>query len=118
MSLSPALGGCDWMMAAAQSMTTNVNAHLRYPGLKSFPQKALADKQHKNGMHGGMLSFEVRGGTSAGRKLMDTVQRPWSLCENLGATESIITCPAVCAGAPSHCSRNDVYSAPHGSRRS
>ena len=26
---------------------------------------------------------------------MDTIQRPWSLCENLGATESIITCPAV-----------------------
>ena len=68
----------------------------RYPGLKSFPQKALADKQHDNGLHGGMLWFEVRGGTEAGRKLMDTVQRPWSLCENLGATESIITCPAVC----------------------
>jgi cystathionine gamma-lyase len=26
---------------------------------------------------------------------MDSVQRPWSLCENLGATESILTCPAV-----------------------
>ena len=26
---------------------------------------------------------------------MDTIQRPWSLCENLGAVESIITCPAV-----------------------
>jgi len=66
-----------------------------YPGLASFPQKALADKQHKNGIHGGMLWFEVIGGTAAGRKLMDTVQRPWSLCENLGATESIITCPSV-----------------------
>ncbi|RNF01682.1 cystathione gamma lyase [Trypanosoma conorhini] len=66
-----------------------------YPGLKSFPQKALADRQHANNCHGGMLWFEVRGGTAAGRKLMDTVPRPWSLCENLGATESIITCPAV-----------------------
>ncbi len=26
---------------------------------------------------------------------MNSIQRPWSLCENLGATESIITCPAV-----------------------
>ena len=26
---------------------------------------------------------------------MNSVQRPWSLCENLGATESICTCPAV-----------------------
>ena len=66
-----------------------------YPGLASFPQKALADKQHRDGMHGGMLWFEVAGGTEAGRKLMNTAQRPWSLCENLGATESILTCPAV-----------------------
>eukprot|EP00796_Vickermania_ingenoplastis_P005344 gene5345-3843_t len=66
-----------------------------YPGLKSFPQKELADRQHRNGLHGAMLWFEVKGGTPAGRKLMDTVERPWSLCENLGACESIITCPAV-----------------------
>ncbi len=26
---------------------------------------------------------------------MNSVPRPWSLCENLGATESIITCPSV-----------------------
>lgn len=68
---------------------------VRYPGLASHPQKALADKQHRNGLHGGMLWFEVKGGTSAGQKLMDTVEKPWCLCENLGATESIITCPAV-----------------------
>lgn len=42
-----------------------------------------------------MLWFEVRGGTEAGRRLMDTIPRPWSLCENLGASESIITCPSV-----------------------
>lgn len=68
---------------------------VRYPGLASFPQKALADKQHLNGLHGGMLWFEVKGGVDAGRKLMNTVPRPWSLCENLGASESIITCPSV-----------------------
>jgi len=68
---------------------------VRYPGLASFPQKALADKMHKNGLHGGMLWFEVKGGSGAGRKLMDSINRPWSLCENLGAVESIITCPSV-----------------------
>merc|ERR1719263_2058631 len=68
---------------------------VQYPGLKTFPQKELADRQHLNGVHGGMLWFEVKGGSEAGRKLMDSVQRPWSLCENLGATESIITCPSV-----------------------
>ena len=66
-----------------------------YPGLPSFPQKALADKQHRDGLHGGMLWFEIKGGSEAGTLLMNTVQRPWSLCENLGATESIITACAV-----------------------
>merc|ERR1719443_2403404 len=66
-----------------------------YPGLASFPQKELADRQHKDGMHGAMLWFEVKGGTESGRKLMNSIPRPWSLCENLGALESICTCPAV-----------------------
>ncbi len=67
-----------------------------YPGLKSFPQKALADKLHRDGLHGGMLWFDLKsGGSIAGTKLMNTIQRPWSLCENLGATESIITACAV-----------------------
>jgi len=66
-----------------------------YPGLKSFAQKELADRQHLNGLHGGMLWFEVKGGSENGRKLMDTVRRPWTLAENLGACESIITCPSV-----------------------
>ena len=68
---------------------------VRYPGLASFPQKELADRQHANGLHGAMLWFEVKGGSEAGRVLMNSVQRPWSLCENLGAVESICTCPSV-----------------------
>jgi len=66
-----------------------------YPGLESFPQKELADRYHRNGLHGGMLWFDIIGGSEAGTKLMDNIQRPWSLCENLGATESIITACAV-----------------------
>jgi len=66
-----------------------------YPGLASHPQKALADKYHRDGIHGGMLWFDVQGGSEAAIRLMDSVQRPWSLCENLGATESIITACAV-----------------------
>eukprot|EP00922_Rhytidocystis_sp_ex-Travisia-forbesii_P054494 GHVS01080766.1.p1 GENE.GHVS01080766.1~~GHVS01080766.1.p1 ORF type:complete len:419 (+),score=22.50 GHVS01080766.1:80-1336(+) len=70
-------------------------ASVSYPGLDSFPQRALALKQHRNDLQGGMLCFEVRGGTEAGVKMMNSIKRPWSLCENLGACESIITCPAV-----------------------
>jgi cystathionine beta-lyase/cystathionine gamma-synthase len=66
-----------------------------YPGLASFPQKAIADKYHRDNLHGGMLWFEIEGGSPAGTKLMNSIQRPWSLCENLGATESIITACAV-----------------------
>jgi cystathionine beta-lyase/cystathionine gamma-synthase len=66
-----------------------------YPGLASHPQKALADKYHRDNIHGGMLWFDVQGGSEAAIRLMDSIQRPWSLCENLGATESIITACAV-----------------------
>merc|ERR1711977_654828 len=66
-----------------------------YPGLKSFPQKDLADRLHRDNLHGSMLWFDIEGGSAAGVKLMNTCARPWSLCENLGATESIITACAV-----------------------
>merc|ERR1712217_710945 len=66
-----------------------------YPGLASHPQKELADRYHRNNLHGGMLWFDIVGGSEAGTRLMNSIQRPWSLCENLGATESIITACAV-----------------------
>merc|ERR1712070_750376 len=85
---------------SAMQIATWLEAHpkvekVMYPGLASFPQKDIADKQHRNGLHGGMLWFDVQGGDQAAIKLMDNVKRPWTLCENLGATESIITACAV-----------------------
>jgi len=68
---------------------------VRYPGLEDFPQRELALRQHNNNLHGSMLWFEVKGGTDAGVRLMNNIGKPWSLCENLGTVESIITCPAV-----------------------
>lgn len=84
----------------AQAIADFLEAHpkvtkVMYPGLKSFPQKELADRYHRDGIHGGMLWFDIVGGSEAGTKLMNNIQRPWSLCENLGATESIITACAV-----------------------
>jgi|EP00945_MAST-04E_sp_MAST-4E-sp1_P000720 cystathionine gamma-lyase len=86
--------------ASAMKLATWLESHPKvekvvYPGLDSFPQKELADKYHRNGLHGAMLWFDVAGGDTAAIKLMNTIQRPWSLCENLGATESIITACAV-----------------------
>ncbi len=59
-----------------------------YPGLDSFPQKELADSQASG--HGSMLWFEVHGGVESGKKLMDTLEL-WSLAENLGSVESLVT---------------------------
>ena len=61
-----------------------------YPGLESFPQHALAREQA--GGFGAMVSFEVKGGTSAGKQLMDSLEL-WSLAENLGSVESLVTHP-------------------------
>lgn len=65
-------------------------AQVRYPGLDSFPQHALAARQASG--FGAMLWFEVKGGVRAGKALMDAVQL-WSLAENLGSVESLITHP-------------------------
>lgn len=39
-----------------------------YPGLKSYPQRELALRQHLNGLHGGMICFDVKGGVKSGKK--------------------------------------------------
>jgi cystathionine beta-lyase/cystathionine gamma-synthase len=61
-----------------------------YPGLPSHPQHELAKRQASG--YGAMLWFEVKGGVAAGKKLMDEVQL-WSLAENLGSVESLVTHP-------------------------
>ncbi len=73
-------------------------ARVAYPGLPSFAQYDLARTQHalprRDGIayHGGIISFELKGGADAGRTLMNSV-RLCSLAENLGATETLITHP-------------------------
>jgi cystathionine gamma-lyase len=59
-----------------------------YPGLESFPQHELAKSQASG--FGAMLWFEVKGGVKSGKQLMDTLEL-WSLAENLGSVESLVT---------------------------
>jgi cystathionine beta-lyase/cystathionine gamma-synthase len=61
-----------------------------YPGLESFPQFDLAKRQASG--FGAMVWFEVEGGVEAGKRLMSSVKL-WSLAENLGQVESLITHP-------------------------
>jgi cystathionine beta-lyase/cystathionine gamma-synthase len=65
-------------------------AKVCYPGLDSFPQADLARSQASG--FGAMLWFEVQGGVAAGKELMDRIEL-WSLAENLGSVESLITHP-------------------------
>ena len=62
-----------------------------YPGLESFPQYVLASRQASG--FGAMIWFQIHGGISAGKKLMNSLTL-WSLAENLGSVESIVTHPA------------------------
>jgi cystathionine beta-lyase/cystathionine gamma-synthase len=62
-----------------------------YPGLESFPQFELTQRQQTTG--GAIIAFEVEGGVGAGTRLMNSV-RLCALAENLGAAETIITHPA------------------------
>ncbi len=66
-------------------------AYVNYPGLESFPQHELARAQMDG--FGGMLSFELRGGYDAGKKLMDQV-RLCTLAVSLGAVDTLIEHPA------------------------
>jgi O-succinylhomoserine sulfhydrylase len=62
-----------------------------YPGLPSHPQYQLALKQQKDS--GGLLSFEVEGGTQAAWRLIDATKFI-SITANLGDTKTTITHPA------------------------
>ncbi|MEX2135147.1 MAG: PLP-dependent aspartate aminotransferase family protein [Acidimicrobiia bacterium] len=65
--------------------------YVNYPGLEEHPQHDLARTQASG--FGAMVCFEVSGGVDAGKKLMDSVEL-WSLAENLGSVESLVTHPA------------------------
>ena len=76
-------------LAVAQFLETHpIVDQVCYPGLASFPQAELAAKQASG--DGAMLWFEVKGGVESGKKLMDTLEL-WSLAENLGSVESLVT---------------------------
>lgn len=86
----------DAQSVAALAVARYLESHPKvervlHPGLPSFPQHALASRQATG--YGAMLCCELRGGRAAGKRAMDAV-RLWSLAENLGTVESLVTHPA------------------------
>ena len=71
-------------------------ARVYYPGLDSFPQKALAKRQQ--GRFGGMLSFELKAGPAEAIRVMNALKL-WIRAESLGGVESLVTHPATATHA-------------------
>jgi cystathionine gamma-synthase len=66
-------------------------ARLIYPFHASHPQAELARRQMRSG--GGMISFVLRGGAQAARRVAEST-RLIALAESLGGVESLIEVPA------------------------
>src|SRR4051812_23953647 len=65
---------------------------VKYPGLKSSPYKAASDKYLPKGQ-GSIVTFGIKGGTEAGKKLIDNV-KIFSHLANLGDAKSLIIHPS------------------------
>lgn len=82
--------------ASAQVIAPWLQAHpkvasVNYIGLPDHPQFALMQRQMKG--PGAMISFELKGGIEAGRRLMDAVKLA-TLAVSLGGVETLISHPA------------------------
>jgi cystathionine gamma-lyase len=82
--------------ANAQALAEFLSAHPRvarvhYPGLPSHPQHALARRQMRS--FGGMLSFEIAGGSTEARGFHERLE-VFTLAESLGGVESLAGYPA------------------------
>ncbi len=96
------LQGCKTMSLRMDRQSANAMAVARfleqhpkveqvaYPGLESHPQHDIVKKQATG--FGAMVWFEVKGGVEAGKKFMDSIEL-WTLAENLGSVESLVTHP-------------------------
>ena len=86
----------DRAQESAMKIATYLENHpkvewVRFPGLVSHPQHELAKTQMSG--FGSMISFELKGGVEAGRKLMNSVKLA-ILAVSLGGVETLIQHPA------------------------
>jgi cystathionine beta-lyase/cystathionine gamma-synthase len=63
-----------------------------YPGLPSHPQHAVAMRQFRAGVAGGMLAVEVAGGRAAGRAIIDKMTLT-ELTASLGSVHTMVVHP-------------------------
>lgn len=83
---------CESAMKIAQFLEGRPEVtKVSYPGLDSFPQKELADRQMAH--YGAIITMELKDGFDAGKKFINSVKL-WILAVSLGDTESLIQHPA------------------------
>lgn len=80
------------LVSSALASSPHVIA-VNYPGLASHPQRAIAIKQHRDGMGGGMLSFRIKGGPAAAERFCQSTEI-FTLAESLGGVESLVEVPS------------------------
>lgn len=79
-------------MAVAQMLQAHpAVAQVYYPGLPSFPQHALAQRQMR--LFGGMVALELHGGLEAGMRFMDALSLV-TRAVSLGDAETLAQHPA------------------------
>jgi O-acetylhomoserine (thiol)-lyase len=84
---------CQNALAVARFLRTHSKVSwVRYPGLEDDQAHEQAKKYLRGGF-GGLVTFGVKGGLSAGRSLINNVKL-WSLLANIGDTRSLIIHPA------------------------
>lgn len=83
---------CENAMKVAEFLESHPAVdRVHYPGLPSHPQHELAKKQMRG--FGGVMSFELKGGLDAGRKLMNAMELA-ILAVSLGDVDTLIQHPA------------------------
>lgn len=83
---------CTNAQRVAEALTKNPSIEkVIYPGLASHPQHALARRQMRG--FGGMVSFVIKGGEAAAKKIAGKTKL-FALAESLGGVESLIGHPA------------------------
>lgn len=77
----------------ANYLENNPNVEwVNFPGLTGHPSHELAKKYFRSG-YGAVITFGIKGGRDAGRKLIDSIEL-WSHVANVGDAKSLIIHPA------------------------
>ncbi|KAH3675133.1 hypothetical protein WICMUC_002789 [Wickerhamomyces mucosus] len=74
---------------------------VNYPGLKTHAGYEIAQRQHRNGLGGGVVSFRIKGDKEVAAKFTQSTKL-FTLAESLGGIESLLEVPSIMthAGIP------------------